>query len=770
MTRRAALLTSIVPALILVCVVLLSGCGGDSGNPSEPNPICGLDVQSLAFGSVTVGESRDLTFTITNTGSGTLAGTVSDTCADFSIITNATYSLEGGVSTTVTVRFLPQSAGAKACTINTGASQCAGLACTGTGVVPDVCEVHPASIDFGTVTVGTSRDTTFYIANIGGSTLSGSVTATCDEYSLVFGSGNYSLEPAQQHAVTVRFAPATAGTKTCMIETGTSCASVPCTGVGELSPTCDVSVQTLDFGTVEVGAHKDASFTITNTGGGMLSGEVYATQDDFSIVGETQYNLAASQSATFTVRFTPVAAGLIQAAVNLDSEFCPDIELVGYGAVAPLCEVTPASIDLGYVEVAGGADRTFTIRNIGTETLSGTVSSPCSDFAIIGEATYSLGAGEIDTFTVRFSPAHLGAGGCAIETGAGACGDISAAGCGVPHADYYVLGSHGSDINLGTSQAPFKTITHAITSAGPDMIICVLPGTYDVANGETFPIRLDEGQSLVGDVATKGAGAVPTVIYGSGDADPAPGDNNLAVLVVADGCTVSGLNFDAAYAVGTYGIYLQNATVSISDNTLGRTTTPNLYGGVFAFGPGASIITRNDFLTVSYGVKGGTLSGGLLVEANLFQTPSIPMNLTAASGVIIRGNTFAGGDQLAIQIFSGAPLIENNVFNRPGHFGDFGAIRCYSTNSSPKVRGNTFTCVRGVSIADAAVPDLGTVADPGNNDFSGVSEAAIYDTGTSSVGAVGNTWSVTPPVCGTTIVVTGGGSVTWGAGAGESCP
>jgi parallel beta-helix repeat protein len=725
----------------------------------------------LSFGEVAVGGSLDLTFKITNTGGGTLAGTVSESCLDFAVVGDASYSLAGGDTATITVRFLPASAGAKACTLDTGASQCADLPCSGTGVVvAPVCQVSPTSLNFSNIYIGHSWDKTFTITNTGGGTLSGSVSEPCNDYSIVSGGGDYGLTASQSVVVTVRFAPTSVGTKTCSIETGASCAVVACTGVGDLEPVCDLSLSELDFGTVFVGDYRDTTFTITNVGGGILVGEVYTTSEDFSVVGAYEFTLGAGQGATFTIRFAPTSAGLAECMVDMDSEFCTGITCTGMGETPPACEVDPEALDFGYVEVGGSADLAFTIRNTLGGTMSGTVTSPCAEFSVVGGAAYSLGQGESATFTVRFSPANLGVEVCAIETGSETCTDVSATGGGAPHGDYYVHGSSGSDTNLGTVQAPFKTVTYAVAAAGPDKTICVLPGTYDAALGETFPIWLQGGQALVGDVASKGAGAAPTTIFGSGDAVRAMSDGYRATLVVADGCSVAGFSITATNQYLGFGIYINGVSVSISDNTFGSATA-HLYGGVVPFGDHASVITRNDFQTSSYGVYSISCSGGMVVESNLFQAVvSQPIDILGSSNnTIIRGNTIIGTGDCGIQVQSGTPLIEDNVFNHPGGYSNYGAIRYLGGVGNPKARGNTFTCALAVSI-EYAGPDLGTAGDPGGNDFSGVTGAAVHHMGSSSVSAVGNTWASSPPDCGSDIVITGGGTVIWGAEVGESCP
>jgi len=659
-------------ALVLATAMLLPGCGVDSEGPEGPaEPACDLDVDSLSFGAVTVGDSLDLTFKITNTGGGTLAGTVSEACTDFAIVGNASYSLGAGDSATFTVRFSPASAGSKACTIETGASQCADLPLSGAGVAAaPACQVNPAS---------------------------------------------------------------------------------------------------LDFGAVSVGAHKDTTFTIRNTGGGTLSGEVYADCDDFSIVGNGEFDIGADQSATFTVRFAPASAGPAECTIEMDTGFCDGISCTGLGEVAPICEVDPTGLDFGLVELGGSADLSFTIQNTGGGTLSGTVSSPCGGFSLIGSASYSLGPDQSATLTVRFSPDAVGTVGCAIETGSGYCGDVGSTGVGVPHADYYVDASSGSDANPGTPGAPFRTITYAVAAAGPNKTIFVAPGTYDAVLGETFPIRLQQGQSLIGDVSNRGEGTPATIIYGSGDADPTPGYDDVAALVGADGSSIAGFSIGAPYTVYTYGVYIVDAAVSLSDNTFTSAIT-NLYGGVWARGNGASVITGNYFLTSSYGVYSSGCTGGMVVQSNLFQSMGIPIDMSGVSNnTIVRANTIVGTGQSGIQVQNGVPLIEDNVFNKPGGYANYGAIRCWFDHANAVIRGNTFICARGVRI-DEGAPDLGTGPDPGGNDFSGVTGVSVYHMGTSSISAVGNTWASSPPGCGSGIVITGTGSVTWGTGAGESCP
>jgi hypothetical protein len=105
-------------------------------NPGAPQ--CEVSPDSLDFGTVTVGDSLDRTFGISHTGGGTLSGTVSEACDDYSLVGDVTYSLTGGESKTFTVRFQPESAGVKNCTIETANGACADIGAVGVGCMEGV--------------------------------------------------------------------------------------------------------------------------------------------------------------------------------------------------------------------------------------------------------------------------------------------------------------------------------------------------------------------------------------------------------------------------------------------------------------------------------------------------------------------------------------------------------------------------------------------------------------------------------------------------------
>ncbi len=85
--------------------------------PPPLQPVLSVTPDALDFGTVAVGSSTELEFTVTNTGEGTLTGTAS-TSAPFSIVSGGSYSLGAETSQTVVVRFAPTAAGSFAGNVN----------------------------------------------------------------------------------------------------------------------------------------------------------------------------------------------------------------------------------------------------------------------------------------------------------------------------------------------------------------------------------------------------------------------------------------------------------------------------------------------------------------------------------------------------------------------------------------------------------------------------------------------------------------------------
>src|SRR5947207_8588538 len=121
---------------------------------------------TVNFGSVNVGSFKDQVFTVSNTGGGTVSGTVS-TSAPFKIVSGSPFSLVGvGATQTVTVRFTPTSSATASANVSfaAGADIISRLA-TGTGVTGDAT---PPTIAITTPTSGATYSTRTASLALGG--------------------------------------------------------------------------------------------------------------------------------------------------------------------------------------------------------------------------------------------------------------------------------------------------------------------------------------------------------------------------------------------------------------------------------------------------------------------------------------------------------------------------------------------------------------------------------------------------------------------------
>lgn len=334
----------------------------------------------------------------------------------------------------------------------------------------------------------------------------------------------------------------------------------------------------------------------------------------------------------------------------------------------------------------------------------------------------------------------------------------------LPPADLYVDAKFGSDANPGNSGAPFKTITFAmsvVAAKAAPLRVQVMPGTYDKANGEVFPITVPPDCILTGDEDKRGKGGLGTTIAGVGPT----ASFAAASLLLATGARISGFGFAIQSLPPAFGVIADSGgTVSLNTFSAG-------YGGVYTIAPASPLIEHNTFRNSSVGIHG---SGSPSILANEFQeTMSGAVNMGGAgSACLIKGNTIEGNGTVGVIIQAGSCLIDGNTFTRVnGYLG--GAIAAYFA-ATPIVRNNVIqsTAQLAVYAKASAAPNLGTAIDPGNNVLGSGAVIGFGQDSSKPISAIGNTWAQTPPVCGSDIKVgAGAGMVTFATmGGTTTCP
>jgi hypothetical protein len=150
-------------------------------------------------------------------------------------------------------------------------------------------------------------------------------------------------------------------------------------------------------------------------------------------------------------------------------------------------------------------------------------------------------------------------------------------GAPVPAGDYWVDALAGDDANPGTQALPWRTITHALGTIvvpppGANETVHVLPGVYDSALGESFPLALSPGQRLVGE-----AGPALTILDGDGTTSP-------LIELFADWSGPSG---DYGPDTLVQGLTLRDAANGIHAESIGRSMSFTI-SDVFVSGTSAS--------------------------------------------------------------------------------------------------------------------------------------------------------------------------------------
>jgi Cep192 domain 4/Abnormal spindle-like microcephaly-assoc'd, ASPM-SPD-2-Hydin len=243
------------------------------------------DVSSLDFGNVDVGaQSGQQVVTVTNIGSATTLSTVAITGADanqFVLDGSGTCSagetLASDASCTVSVAFVPTSAGTKTAqlsvTDDSGATSAVSLAGIGNEVGAPIASVSPSSLDFGSQPVGSATaPQPITVANTGTVDLTMGTVAIAGP-----AAGDYAhtttctgtLQPGTSCTISVVLTPSAAGARSATLsfthDAAASPSSVSLTGTGVAS-TFSVTPTTVKFGKVNVTTTKTGSVTVRNTG------------------------------------------------------------------------------------------------------------------------------------------------------------------------------------------------------------------------------------------------------------------------------------------------------------------------------------------------------------------------------------------------------------------------------------------------------------------------------------------------------------------------
>jgi len=307
-------------------------------------PAIAVSPEAISFESIETGESATEAFTVENTGSAPLEGSVSldaDTNAFTLASGSGDFTLAPEETQEVEVTFAPDVASSFTGTvaISHNASNQADpveVPLTGEGLAPAIA-ISPETVSFGDVLVGESVTEVLTVENTGSAPLEGSVSldADTDAFTLASGSGDFTLAPEETREVEVTFAPGAASSFEGTVAISHNAdneadpVEVPLTGEG-LASAIAVDAEAISFDNVTAGESATEVLTVENTGSAPLEGSVSldADTDAFTLTsGSGDFTLAPEETREVEVTFAPGTAssfaGTVAISHNASNEADP---------------------------------------------------------------------------------------------------------------------------------------------------------------------------------------------------------------------------------------------------------------------------------------------------------------------------------------------------------------------------------------------------------------------------------------------------------------
>ncbi len=232
-------------------------------------------------------------------------------------------------------------------------------------------------------------------------------------------------------------------------------------------------------------------------------------------------------------------------------------------------------------------------------------------------------------------------------------------------ADYYV-DTGGNDTDAGTSTAPWKTLTHALGQVTSGDVVHLAPGTYDTpTNGETFPLALVDGVTVLGD-ASNPAGTIISAPAGSqvffND------DTSLGSTTRLAGLTLQH-DTDTYSPLMEFAVDAADMSPQIDHNAFAGSATEGSDEGISYYDAGSgsgsftATIDNNTFTNIDEAIILTSLSLGSgqvfspVITNNTFTDCNYPINYRMESsaegtvGGLVEGNTFTGTAEREIYVY-----------------------------------------------------------------------------------------------------------------------
>lgn len=317
--------------LVLLLASLTASANGQT-------PVCIVEPDSLNFCSAQIGQTKEASFVITNSGGGVLNGQLFANYyfLEFLDLPNGhLFALGAGESLEVRVGFAPNYQGAYQGQIQISGTGCGPVPCHGWGQYPPEpgppnCSLVPYNLNFGPVVIGEAVADDIWIINSGGGYLAGSVPSDLGDLSIPWACD---FEITGHQIWDVIFSPTVAGLQQWPLDFLNECFGIGIEGIGLYPhPYCELETSTLAFGPTQVGDASYRTVTVTNLGNELWAGYIQEGCGDFRVInGWGPWGLSPGDSRPIMVEFTPSSPGEQTCELDLGQELCGPIQLTGTG-------------------------------------------------------------------------------------------------------------------------------------------------------------------------------------------------------------------------------------------------------------------------------------------------------------------------------------------------------------------------------------------------------------------------------------------------------
>jgi len=499
-------------AVVTLGAAVLSGCSGlvSAGSNSQPPPQATIEVtpSSVNFGSIVAGKKISQTVSVANTGNISVSiSQVNVSSSQFSVSgLTIPLSLPLGQSTSFQVWFDATAAGNATGTLtlrtDTGVSSGQVALAGSATVAPQQIAVSPASLNLGSVAVGTTASGTITVNNVGGSNLTiSSISWSGNPFGISGLTAPSTIAPGASNSFNVSYSPTAAVTSSGSVtitsdDPLTHAFVVTVSGTGTITAVAPTITTQPANQTVTAG--QAATFAVAASGTAPLSYQW--RKNGVNIAGATlsSYTTPATATsdsgATFSVVVTNTAGTVTSAAATLTVNPAP----------APAIQVNPTSINFGNAVVGINLSQVLIIKNTGTATLTiSQVTSAGSGFSVSGfSLPLNVSAGQQTTITVDFLPTVVGSASGNISIVSNAPTSPTSVGLsGTGIAATFILSISPTSLNFGnittgTSSAAQSAIITNTCNSNVVISQITLSGAGYTMTGGSGPVTLTPLQTL----------------------------------------------------------------------------------------------------------------------------------------------------------------------------------------------------------------------------------------------------------------------------------